>query len=105
LTNFYRDIKAENILMESKDLGNLRVKLTDFGFATFFNPIRGKTEVLGSPLYMAPEIIENKKPYNEKVDIWSLGVVTYILLSGRPPFKGPGRDEIFKSIQETNLDF
>lgn len=94
----HRDIKAENILLESKE--DLRVKITDFGFACFFNKevYENKNEVLGSPLYMAPEIIANQK-YDAKVDIWSLGVVTYILLSGRPPFKGKSRAEIFESIK------
>ena len=81
--------------MESLDPNNLRVKLTDFGFSCFFKPGQGETQVLGSPLYMAPEIIESMNPYDQKVDIWSLGVVTFILLIGRPPFKGKGRDEIF----------
>ena len=51
----HRDIKAENILMESSEEADLRVKLTDFGFACFFSEQR--QEVLGSPLYMAPEVI------------------------------------------------
>jgi len=54
---------------------------------------------------MAPEIIESRNPYDQKVDLWSLGVVTFILLSGRPPFKGRGRDEIFESIQSTDITF
>lgn len=51
-------------------------------------------DVLGSPLYMAPEIIEEKK-YDHRVDIWSAGVICYILLSGRPPFKGRTKQDIF----------
>jgi calcium-dependent protein kinase len=95
LNIIHRDIKAENILMVGVKEDDLRIKMTDFGFACFFKPGEGKTEILGSPLYMAPEIIANEKPYNEKVDIWSVGVITFILLSGRPPFKGRARDEIF----------
>jgi len=91
--------------MESLDPNNLRVKLTDFGFSCFFQPGEGQTQVLGSPLYMAPEIIESRNPYDQKVDLWSLGVVTFILLSGRPPFKGRGRDEIFETIQSTDITF
>jgi serine/threonine protein kinase len=74
-------------LLESEDDDNLDIKITDFGFACFFQPGKGLTDVLGSPLYMAPEII-NEQPYNNKVDIWSAGVIAYILLSGRPPFRG-----------------
>lgn len=101
----YSDIKPENILLESDDPNNLNVKITDFGFACFFDPKQGGLkEVLGSPLYMAPEIIK-EQPYNHKVDIWSIGVITYILLSGRPPFKGRSKQEIFRSILHGELSF
>jgi calcium/calmodulin-dependent protein kinase (CaM kinase) II/calcium/calmodulin-dependent protein kinase I len=97
-----RDIKAENILMESKD--SLEIKITDFGFACFYNKEEKKSEILGSPLYMAPEIV-SLEPYDNKVDIWSVGVIAYILLAGRPPFKGRSRDEIFASIRFNELNF
>lgn len=61
-------------------------------------------DVLGSPLYMAPEIIEEKK-YDMRVDVWSVGVIAYILLSGRPPFKGRSKEEIFESILNNPLSF
>jgi calcium-dependent protein kinase len=78
----HRDIKPENILMESKDVDNFDIRITDFGFAKFYDPLQGGLqENLGSPLYMAPEIVKNL-PYDAKVDIWSLGIVAYILLSG-----------------------
>ena len=57
------------------------VKLTDFGFATYFNNRDMLTEPMGSPLYMPPEVVKNKK-YGEKVDIWSACVVIYAMLSG-----------------------
>ena len=92
-------------MLESEDADNFNIKITDFGFACFFNPKEaGLREVLGSPLYMAPEIIK-EKPYNNKVDIWSIGVITYILLSGRPPFKGKSKNEIFRSISMGELSF
>ena len=53
---------------------------------------------------MAPEIIKEEK-YDEKVDVWSLGVITYILLSGRPPFKGKSKEEIFNSVKYGELLF
>ena len=90
-------MKPENILLESKDVNNLTVKISDFGFSCFFDPEKGLDLVLGSPLYMAPEIIkisENKAAkgtYNEKVDIWSIGVITYMLLTGRNPFPGKSK--------------
>jgi calcium-dependent protein kinase len=55
----HRDIKAENIMLENRDPENFSIKLTDFGFACFFLPGEGKKEVLGSPLYMAPEVVSN----------------------------------------------
>ena len=85
-------------------MNNLSIKITDFGFACFFNPKEGLHDVLGSPLYMAPEIIKEKS-YNSEVDIWSCGVITYILLSGRPPFRGREKKEIFHSIENSPLKF
>ena len=82
-----RDLKPENILLESKDRNNLEIKISDFGFSCFFNPDEGLDLVLGSPIYMAPEIILKEK-YNDKVDIWSIGVISYMLLTGRNPFPG-----------------
>eukprot|EP00349_Pseudokeronopsis_sp_Brazil_P010027 CAMPEP_0202977988 /NCGR_PEP_ID=MMETSP1396-20130829/84578_1 /ASSEMBLY_ACC=CAM_ASM_000872 /TAXON_ID= /ORGANISM="Pseudokeronopsis sp., Strain Brazil" /LENGTH=371 /DNA_ID=CAMNT_0049716843 /DNA_START=500 /DNA_END=1614 /DNA_ORIENTATION=- len=100
----HRDIKPENILLESDKDGALNIKMTDFGFACFYNPEKGLTDVLGSPLYMAPEIVKEER-YDEKVDIWSIGVITYILLSGRPPFKGRSKPDIFKSILNDEVVF
>jgi len=59
--------------------------LTDFGFATKYDPNKKQTLSLGSPLYMAPELCK-EDAYDNKVDVWSVGVITYILLSGSPPF-------------------
>lgn len=92
----HRDIKPENILLESKNINSVVVKITDFGFAKCYDPynFEGFDEVLGSPLYMAPEIVKKMK-YDSKVDIWSLGIMAYIILSGKPPFTGKTKDEIF----------
>lgn len=70
-------MKPENILLVSKDINNFEIKISDLGFAQQFDKNdKGMTLVLGSPLYMAPELV-NRRPYNEKVDVWSLGVVVY----------------------------
>ena len=90
--------------MEKSDPNSLSIKITDFGFAVFYDPKEGLKEVLGSPLYMAPEIVR-EETYDEKVDTWSVGVITYILLSGRPPFKGRSKAEMFKSITSSELVF
>lgn len=61
-------------------------------------------EILGTPLYIAPEIISEKK-YDSEVDIWSLGVITYFLICGDPPFDGDTRNQLFKSIKSGNFSF
>lgn len=91
----HRDIKPENILLESSAEDNWNLKITDFGFAKCYDPQEGGlTESLGSPLYMAPEIIK-KLPYDSAVDVWACGVLTYIMLSGKPPFNAKTKDEVF----------
>lgn len=92
----HRDLKPENILLDSADPNNLNIKITDFGFSCFFDPREGLDLVLGSPLYMAPELYTKEENYNEKVDIWSLGVITYMLLSGQTPFHGDTKAKIKK---------
>jgi serine/threonine protein kinase len=69
-------MKPENILCVSNNPDNFDIKIADLGFACNFEPGTGLSMVLGTPLYMAPELVKKKK-YNEKVDIWSLGIITY----------------------------
>lgn len=69
--------------------------MTDFGFASYFETGKNLDEVLGSPLYMPPEIIKKEK-YDSKVDIWSACVVIFIMLSGQPPFYSEDKDEVYK---------
>lgn len=76
----HRDIKPANIMMKSDD--SLDIKITDFGFATFFDPNLGKQQMCGSPVFMAPEIVLNNQPYNHKIDIWAVGIVLFKILNG-----------------------
>ena len=62
------------------------------------------TLVLGSPLYMAPELV-NRQPYTEKVDVWSLGVITYQLLSGKTPFEANSIKKIDLNINNKKINF
>ena len=85
----HRDLKPENIMMDQK--GNLSIKLTDFGAAAIFsNTEDGKPskiklrETVGTPYYMAPEVLTSE--YDEKCDLWSIGVIIYTMLAGIPPF-------------------
>ena len=83
----HRDIKLENVLIESKE--ECKVMLADFGFAAKVPTgieKQLKTQ-LGTDWYMAPEILE-KKPYDTKVDVWSLGVVAFMCFTKSPPYKG-----------------
>ena len=70
----------------------------DFGFACYFDPKNGLESQLGTALYMAPEIINGQK-YNEKVDIWSIAVISYMLLTGRVPYStSPPNKERLKAM-------
>mmetsp|Transcript_30359 Transcript_30359/g.47130 ORF Transcript_30359/g.47130 Transcript_30359/m.47130 type:complete len:708 (-) Transcript_30359:153-2276(-) len=93
----HRDLKPENILLESNQ-ANARIKITDFGLSKM---VRGKNKFLqsrcGTPAYAAPELIEGK-PYGSKVDMWAVGCILYILLSGCPPFWGNDTNELFARI-------
>ena len=80
----HRDIKPENFLMYN-DKGRNKIKLIDFGFATYAKNLEFMTEQIGTPNYSAPEIFEDK-PYTNKVDIWSAGIVLYNMINGMQPF-------------------
>lgn len=69
------------------------MKVIDFGTAQSFNPNQGMNSIIGTPFYMAPEIFIQRR-YDEKCDIWSLGVILYCLLTGQPPFYGQSDSEI-----------
>jgi len=94
----HRDIKPENILLESDDPTDLTIKISDFGFARCYDPLEGGLQdTLGSPLYMAPEIVKRLR-YDTKVDVWAAGIMSYILLSGKPPFNGKTKEEVFLQL-------
>ena len=98
----HRDIKPENILIDS--VNDLYIKLTDFGFASFYQAQEQMEEMLGSPMYMPPEIVKHQK-YDSKVDVWSSGCVAYVLLSGKPPFNGKTKEQVYDRILRKDLEF
>ena len=100
----HRDLKPENIMIESIDneTGYYNIKIIDFGTATIIQSDKSENKVLGSCYYIAPEVL-NKK-YNEKCDIWSCGVILYILLSGNVPFNGRDEREITQKIKLGKFD-
>jgi serine/threonine protein kinase len=94
----HRDIKLENIVMQTNRKDDLTIKITDFGFAKIFDPAVGLKDILGSPIYMAPEIVQ-RKTYGVEVDIWAAGVLLYIMVVGAPPFVTYDKKELFEQIK------
>ena len=99
----HRDLKPENLLCEQNDEGKFMIKLTDFGFATHFSETRKHNLSLGSPLYMSPELCREQS-YDNKVDVWAVGVIVYVLLTGKPPFSGRSKEEIYRKICRNEPD-
>lgn len=99
----HRDLKPENILLEP-DLDYEKMKIIDFGTAIPFDR-KGKklNEMLGTPYYIAPEVLDGR--YNEKCDLWSIGVITYMLLSGKAPFYGETDEKIYKMVKAGDVKF
>ena len=100
----HRDIKPENILLVSDDVENFDIKIADLGFAQQFDKDTGLDLVLGTPLYMSPELVRHQK-YSEKVDVWGLGIITFQLLSGKTPFDGKNIKKINQNILHKELKF
>lgn len=99
----HRDLKLENWVLESgKDVWS-PLKLIDFGLSTHFTPGHRLSRVVGSSYYVAPEVL--KKSYSEACDLWSLGVIVYMLLSGAPPFYGKNDEAIKASIVQGEYTF
>jgi calcium-dependent protein kinase len=100
----HRDIKPENFLLANKER-DAEIKVIDFGLAKKF--IKGTDALMktkaGTPYYVAPQVLQGK--YDEKCDIWSCGVIAYILLCGYPPFYGDADDEILRRVKKGAFDF
>ena len=101
----HRDLKPENILIINKDEDDndlLYIKICDFGSSKWFQEGINEKSLIGSPYYIAPEVLDRN--YNEKCDLWSCGVIMYILLSGKVPFNGKSNNEIFENIKKGYFD-
>ena len=96
----HRDIKPDNIFFDFKG----KLKIGDFGSAAWLGELGTVDGLVGTPYYIAPEVVMGRA-YNEKVDVWSAGVVLYVLLAGVPPFYGETVEEIFESVLRGNLRF
>ncbi|KAD3067043.1 hypothetical protein R6Q59_018830 [Mikania micrantha] len=98
----HRDLKPENFLL-SDNSENALLKATDFGLSMFIQEGKSYRDIVGSAYYVAPEVL--KRNYGKEVDIWSAGVILYILLSGVPPFWAETEKGIFDAILEGHIDF
>ena len=98
----HRDLKPENILLEDKSR-NLEIKIVDWGYATQMKQRERLHEMDGISYYIAPEVLEGD--YDEKCDIWSCGVILYILLCGYAPFYGENDKEIYNQVLKGEYDF
>lgn len=100
----HRDLKPENLLLEAPPAkGDIVIKVIDFGTSCLFSGSERLSQKLGTAYYIAPEVL--RMNYTEKCDIWSCGVILYILLSGSPPFAGNTDEEIMRKVKIGKFDF
>nr|XP_012419996.1 PREDICTED: serine/threonine-protein kinase SIK1 [Odobenus rosmarus divergens] len=92
----HRDLKTENLLLD----GSMDIKLADFGFGNFYKAGEPLSTWCGSPPYAAPEVFEGKEYEGPQLDIWSLGVVLYVLVCGSLPFDGPNLPALRQRVLE-----
>lgn len=99
----HRDLKPENLIYASEKDDAL-LKITDFGLAKCRQDDGKLSTACGTPGYVAPEVLEGKK-YGKEVDLWSLGVILYILLCGFPPFYDESTTGLYRQIKKGQYDF
>jgi len=99
----HRDLKPENLLLSSKK-GDTHLKLADFGLSKVMEAAAVLETQCGTPGYVAPEVLMGNG-YDEKVDIWSIGVIMYILLCGFPPFYADNNAKLFEKIMKGDFQF
>ncbi|KAL5139509.1 Calcium-dependent protein kinase 11 [Glycine soja] len=98
----HRDLKPENFLFDSHS-ETATIKVIDFGFSVFYKPGQTFSDIVGTCYYMAPEVL--RKQTGPEVDVWSAGVILYILLRGHPPFWAKSESAIFQEILHGEIDF
>lgn len=101
----HRDMKPENIMFETNNFAkDPMVKIIDFGLAQYFH---SDSQVMktrtGTPYYVAPEILQGA--YTQSCDMWALGVITYCMLSGYPPFNAEDNKTLFRKILHCDYEF
>ena len=97
----HRDLKPENIMFDEQ---GSKVKLIDFGMSKILQDEANLMNTkLGTPYYISPEVLRGE--YNIRCDMWSIGVICFVILCGEPPFHGKNTAELFKKIQTTDYEF
>lgn len=101
----HRDLKPENLMLEKpyREGGEVNIKVIDFGASSLLPPEKQLEKMTGTSLYVAPEVLDQR--YNEKCDVWSCGVIMYMLLAGFPPFNGHSVGEILASVRKAKVSF
>lgn len=98
----HRDLKPENFLFQTP-APDAQLKIIDFGLSRYDDEVEHMSTKVGTPYYIAPEVLSRK--YDKECDLWSIGVVCYVLLCGYPPFYGDTDAEIFSSVKKGEFDF
>jgi len=98
----HRDLKPENFIFKTKE-ENSELKIIDFGLSRYEDVGIEMTTRVGTPYYIAPEVLNRR--YDKSCDLWSIGVIMYILICGYPPFYGDTDAEIFASVKKGEFNF
>jgi len=107
----HRDLKPENLIYDSTVQSKRKLKITDFGLAKHRKDGARMATACGTPGYVAPEVLKaggtgtGMSKYGPEVDLWSLGVIVYILLCGFPPFYHENTSELYKQIRAGHFEF
>ncbi|XP_013383603.1 serine/threonine-protein kinase 33 [Lingula anatina] len=106
----HRDLKLENILLSHNPENpedKLHIKVTDFGLSVCKGGVGHENmmqDFCGTPIYMSPEIIDNKT-YSQQCDVWAMGIIMYTLLCGNPPFRAREEEKLYEMIKKGEIDF
>ena len=96
----HRDLKPDNIIINPE---NMQIKLIDFGLSSYYSDIVNLQTKVGTPYFVAPEVLDGN--YNKEIDLWGIGVITYTLLTGCPPFQADSIIKIYEKIRAWKLKF
>jgi len=100
----HRDLKPENLLCSGEG-EEMQIKIADFGLSKIFAGGQQLLTSCGTPDYAAPEVLHGEHAYDKSVDLWSVGVITYVLLCGYPPFYASSQPALFDKIIKARYDF